>query len=345
MNRDGDYKHSVKGNTEFIVGKLTFGKLIFLSIVTLALSSFGPLSLFAPIPMAISFLLYGVKYTGSLSAIIMVAMVTASKLIPGADFLLSQASVYFVASVFGFFASRVIVKRQEPVKGLIQWSSALLLLIAGGVIVLSIASEFTLVNQIETFVTKSFEEALQRPEVKERLDAGGQEARALSSILNDPQMVVKTLLEWSFTAMFVGVFFSMWLTLYLVLRNVVIWKETHNYPYTLKDFVSFKAPDFMIYGLLAGMVMIVAGEYIHPLAEVIGFNITYSLGVFYFFQGFGVFMASLDWLGFRGFLRTALTVFTIFLGYKMIALVGVLDLFFDFETKLKKKSRSEGDIL
>lgn len=344
-NENGEYKHSENDKGRFVAGELTLGKLLFFLVLTLAFSGFGPLSLFAPVPMAFAYILYGALKTSVVGIVVVGALMALATFFPAAAFLGSQAGVFFVAMVFGFFASHVIAKGQRPVQGLLRSGFIILsavLLLVGGV---AMVSEVPVTEQLNSVVTKTFETALESENVKSMLAAGGPEARVLEMTLKKPADAVKLILDWSFTAVFVGIFFTLWLTLFLVFRNTFIWKDRHNYPYKLKDFVNFRTPDYLIYPLLAGMGLILGTEYIGPWAEVVGYNVIYSLGVFYFFQGFGCYLAFLDFLSIKGFLRTFLTMFTIFMGFKVVALTGVLDLFFDFKNKLKKKSRNEGDII
>ena len=63
---------------------------------------------------------------------------------------------------------------------------------------------------------------------------------------------------------------------------------------------------------------------------MIGFTIIKCLGIFYFFQGFGVFSDLLSFLGIVGFFRTLMVVFVIFTGKYLIAAAGLFDNWFDF---------------
>lgn len=342
---NGDYKHSENDKGRFVAGELTLGKLLFFSVLTLAFSGFGPLSLFAPVPMAFAYILYGVVKTSIVGIVVIAALMLAATMFQGATFLGSQAGVYFMAMVFGFFASQVIAKGQRPVQGLLKSGLTIFAVVALLFAGVAMTGDVPVTEQLSSVVTKTFETALESENVKMMLAEGGPEARVLEMTLKNPAEAVKIIIDWSFTVVFVGIFFTLWLTLFLVFRNTFIWKERHNYPYKLKDFVNFKTPDYLIYPLLVGMGFVLGGEYIGSWAPVVGYNVMYSLGIFYFFQGFGCYLAFLDYLKIRGFFRTFLTMFTIFMGFKVVALTGVLDLFFDFKNKLKKKSRNEGDII
>lgn len=90
----------------------------------------------------------------------------------------------------------------------------------------------------------------------------------------------------------------------MVLRNSVIWKQKISYPYSLRDIIEFKVPEFFVWPLIAGLALFLGGEYfLGEKAEVIAVNILYCLSIFYFFQGFGVladFLTHIRIVGFSG---------------------------------------------
>ena len=54
------------------------------------------------------------------------------------------------------------------------------------------------------------------------------------------------------------------------------------------------------------------------------------LGIFYFFQGFGIFSDLLNFLGVLGFLRTFIVMAVMFTAYPLVAAGGLFDNWFDF---------------
>jgi uncharacterized membrane protein required for colicin V production len=61
------------------------------------------------------------------------------------------------------------------------------------------------------------------------------------------------------------------------------------------------------------------------------------LGIFYFFQGFGVLSELLNFLGLFGFLRTLIVIVTIFTGNYLVAVAGLFDNWFDFRKYFNKQ--------
>jgi uncharacterized membrane protein len=81
------------------------------------------------------------------------------------------------------------------------------------------------------------------------------------------------------------------------------------------------------------------------IASVVGGNILYCLGVFYLFQGFGVYSDFLQYLRIRGFLKTLFIVFTLVMAFKFLAIIGMFDLWFDFRkylTNTNNKNDTKG---
>jgi hypothetical protein len=81
-----------------------------------------------------------------------------------------------------------------------------------------------------------------------------------------------------------------------------------------------------------GLVLILWGNQLgFQYSEFVGMTILHCLGIFYFFQGFGVFSDLLSFLGIMGFFRTLVVMIVIFLkGGYLIAAAGLFDNWFEF---------------
>ena len=92
--------------------------------------------------------------------------------------------------------------------------------------------------------------------------------------------------------------------------------------------------------------MLVGADYGLPKeSEVIGRNLLYCLGVFYLFQGFGVYNDFLKYLRIGGFIKTLFIAFTLILGARYLALLGIFDLWFDFRRFFTNSKKDEGDTI
>ena len=80
-------------------------------------------------------------------------------------------------------------------------------------------------------------------------------------------------------------------------------------------------------------------------SEVIGRNLLYCLGVFYLFQGFGVYNDFLKFLKIGGFIKTLFIAFTLILAAKFLAILGIFDLWFDFRRFFTNLKKDKGDTI
>lgn len=339
MAQENDsYSKSTGPNKEVVLGQLSWGKLVFLCVIALALSVVGPLSVFAPLPLAVAFLLYGVTKTLSVSGVLALSTFVASTTSPNLAPLSHYAVMLVVSVVFALAVSSIIMKREHPVKGLISRGMILLGVLVVLLGLAEVISPEPLTVQFETLLSTGIDQMKDQPNYKEVMKAGGEQARVLEEVLNNPKEIVKTVYNWAFAGIFVGVYFILWMTLFMLLRNGALWQEMHNYNYGLKDLVRFKAPDFFMYLVIFGFALFIGGEYLGGKSlEVVGGNILWCLGVFYFFQGMGIYLDLLKFLRITGLLRSILTVMTIFLAYRFVAIIGLFDLWVDFRKYFKRK--------
>ena len=109
--------------------------------------------------------------------------------------------------------------------------------------------------------------------------------------------------------------------------------------------MQFKMSDFFIWPVILAFLLAFSGTY-YDLGsewyEIIGMTALKVFGVFYFFQGFGIYSSFLDAFNVRGFLRSLLMVFTIIAAYWMLALIGMFDTFVNFR-KLILKMKVKGE--
>lgn len=321
--------------------RASFGKLIFLAVISVALCSFGPLSVFAPVPLILAFLLYGRLTTLFIGGICTSALwfVSVKFNIP-----LVIAGMYLTAFLYAILIAEVILRNINPVKGLI-YSGVILMTISGGsLLVYNQLSKVSVKAELNTAVVKLM--AMVKEQNKENEAMNGEESRAFQDFISKPEELANEIFSILPSAIFVFVFFGLWVSLYMTLRNSIIWRYKNLYSYTLKDLINFRAPDFFVWPLIVSLVCVVGVDYGFPkVAEIIGSNLLYCLGVFYLFQGFGVYNAFLQYLRIGGFIKTMFVVFTLVMAYKFLAILGMFDLWFDFRKFFTNSKKDEGDIL
>jgi uncharacterized protein YybS (DUF2232 family) len=323
--------------------RASFGKLVFLAIISVALCSFGPLSVFAPVPLILAFLLYGRLTTLFIGGVCTSALwfISVKYNIP---FVI--AGMYLTAFLYAILIGEVILRNINPVKGLIYSGIILVTLIGGSLVVANYYGKFSVKTELNNSVVKLLNMVKEQNKDNDALNSGGDEARAFQDFISKPEELTNEIFVNLPAIIFVFAFFGLWVSLYMTLRNSVVWRYKNLYSYTLKDLINFRAPDFFVWPLIASLVCLVGADYGFPkMTEIIGNNLLYCLGVFYLFQGFGVYNAFLQYLRIGGFIKTIFVVFTLVMAFKFLAILGMFDLWFDFRKFFTNSKKDEGDIL
>lgn len=328
-----------KPNTFTPISKenFTIGKLVFLCVVCLILSIAYPLGVFAPLPAAFAFLLYGnVKTFVTFGSVIIFSMIAAQF---GDSFLIlaNAAYVVFYAVIIGYLSASTILRNEDPVKGLLKRGFYLLLVVFGIIGFVELIFPSAISQTITMTVTQAIDQLKSSPDYKDLIARGGEIAAVYQSVFENPEEIIKKIYQWGFSFIFVSTFFILWLTSFMLLRNAKMWKILHGHKYSLKHFVQFKVPEFFSYILIVGLVLFLGGDYFGgEVVEVIGLNVLLCLGVFYFFQGMGVYLDFLKYIKITGFVRSILAIMTIFFAHRFIAIVGLIDGWANFRRFFKK---------
>lgn len=320
-----------------------FSLLIFLQIFAVVLCFVVPFSLFAPVPIAIALLLYGRLPSLFFSALIAAIVWYLTMRFPtnvGA-FL---SGVHLVSVFCGVLISEVISRNLNPIKGLMITGFTFVLITAGIIVVNDRVGTVKLKGQITQAVDQFVKELKENN--KEQLSKNNEEARIINGLVSNPSQIVDGIYKFVPAIIFVSIFFAIWVALYLTLRMAKVWRYKNLYAFSTRDLISFKTPDFFVYPLIASLVLYVGSDHgFGKDSEVIGLNLLYSLGVFYLFQGFGVFYDFLTFLRIGGVFKTAMLTFVMVTSFKFLALIGIFDLWFDFRKYFIKKNNDEGDML
>jgi hypothetical protein len=320
--------------------RASFAKLMFLAVISIALCSFGPLSIFAPVPLILAFLLYGRVTTLFLGLISAAVLWFVSMKFAQMPFLL--VGIYLVAFLYAVLIAEVIFRNINPVKGLMR--AGLVLVTVSGISLFwfNQLGKVSIKTQISTTIEATF--AKLKESNKELFATGGEDARAVQEVLARPQDLANEIYSILPSIVFIISFLGLWVSFFMTLRNSLIWRYKHLYTYSLKDLIHFKAPDFLVYPLITSLVLMVGADYgLGKTAAVVGGNILYCLGVFYLFQGFGIYNDFLKYLRIRGFVKTLFIVFTLVMAFKFLAIIGMFDLWFDFRKYLTNNTNNKND--
>jgi hypothetical protein len=338
------YKEELSGTPDMaslLVPRLTWGKLIFLNFVGLFLIFSGPLALFAPIPLAISFLLYDKVKTFALAAGWLVLGIAAVSLDPG---YLGIVVNYPVALLYGYLIASTFMNNDKPVYGVVKNGFIILGLMFTMIALFQFLSPQGLEQEMLTFV-KQTATKLHGSLVKSA-GAKGEMLRMLQDYSERPQILVDQVMSYGIGILVVTVFLSFWACTFVVLRNALVWRPFRRYTHSISEMSKFKMPFVMVWPLIAALVLCVCHAYgiAGKWAEVVGANVLFSLGVFYFFQGIGILTDLITYWRIYGFLRTLFILIAVMTSFQMLAVVGVLDTWIDFRRFFNKKNKDEGDI-
>jgi hypothetical protein len=161
----------------------------------------------------------------------------------------------------------------------------------------------------------------------------------LLALLDRPDLLAKQMIQSLPMYFFVGIFVMLWFNTFLALKSRRLLLSGQDHTFSEKNLLNFKVPFAVIYPLIAGLAMAVFGG---PYGlETWGLIVVQCLGVFYFFQGFGIFSDLLNFLGVRGFFRTILVMVTIFMANYLIAVAGLFDNWFDFRKYFVKQKTED----
>ena len=318
------------------------GKLLFLAIISAALCSFGPMCVFAPVPLAIAFLLYGRLITFAVGAVTAGLMWTAAITVPG--FPTYVVALYAMTFFIAFMISESIYRNISPVRALI-FSGLIVVTILGSVLIaVDKISPITLKGEISSSVSAVLNQLKKQKQASTEIS--GEEERAFDEFVSKPEALTNEIYSSLPLIVFVFSYLGLWVSLYVTLRNSIVWRSKVLYNYNLKDLTNFKVPEFFVYPLILSLVLWVGADHGLPAgSEVIGRNLLYSLGVFYLFQGFGVYNDFLKYLKIGGFIKTMFLAFTFILANKFLAILGIFDLWFDFRRFFINKKKDEGDTI
>ncbi len=332
----------VERNSQFFDSHSSVPKLLFLAVMTIALCTFPPMSVFAPVPLAIAFLLYGRLMTFAVGSFSVGLLWTATSLVKG--FPVHVAELYVIAFLYALLIAEIIFRNVNPVKGLINTGLILVVLSGSMLLAFDRLSPTSLKGEISQTVSTVMMQL--KKNKQQSSEISGEEERAFDDFVSKPEVLINDVYSSLPLIVFIIAYFGLWISLYVTLRNSVVWRYKVSYAFNLRDLTYFKVPDFFVYPLIGSLVLLLGADHGLPAgSEVVGRNLLYCLGVFYLFQGFGVYNDFLKFLKIGGFIKTLFIAFTLILASKFLALVGIFDLWFDFRKFFINRKKDEGDTI
>lgn len=329
----------------------SWGRYLLLGMISLILASSMVLAILAPFPLALATALFGRTKGILLSVLSAAAALTLYK------FNIWSGEIVFLYAgcvLFSFILGEILKRNIVPMRGVVVSGAGLFLITAfmlvfgasqlerWGHIPLSNSGELSAVHRVvhnlRTFMTlkmKSVSEMLGQNKESVMGQMSG-ESKEVLEIFSHPELIIDEVIFAIPSSLFVGIFFALWVNLFFLLRTNRLYH--FNSSFTEKDLLNFRMPEMMVWLVVVALVLSIFGEeFLSKGWSFAGKGLIQCLGLFYFFQGFGIFMELLDFLRFQGIFRSLLVVFTIISAWWIIACVGLFDLWFNFRKFFRKK--------
>ena len=313
--------------------QLSTGRLLLLGASSVILCISFIMSVFAPFPLALAVILYG-RTKGILTGVLGL----------GASFAFA-AFLYQDLTLFGFYAcvflfaigiSEIVLRGISPIKGLIGFGLGFIALVSVGLTLTIKSTNLTTEQFIVKQIEKSSDKLAEQKKVIEQ--SSEKDTVDVLQLLDRPDLLAKEVMQSFPSYFFIGVYLMLWFNMFLVLKSRRLLLAAESYPYSEKVLLNFKVPFGFVIVLVGGLALAVLGDQLGQGYEMWGFTIIKCLGIFYFFQGFGVFSDLLSFLGIMGFFRTLIVMVVIFMANYLIAAAGLFDNWFDFRKYFVKRN-------
>ncbi len=312
-------------------------KLILLGVSSIVLCLSFVLTILIPYPLTLMFLIFG---RGKSLAVIVIGLVATFYL--GNYFYSGTVAAisYGASALSAYLIFEIISRGLNPVRGLIGIGFLFV-----GVLTLLVTLYGNSINwEFRKDISSQVKVVSEQIEKnKKEYFKNGNTSSDNSEILeiaSNPDLLAGEILKNLPSRLFMGIFFWLWINFILVLRSGRILFRLRNYKFNENAIFRFKVPEFIIWPFIAILFITIFGDRLiegKEWIEVVGRSLMECLSVFYFFQGFGIYVSFLDFIQITGIFRSLLIVFTLFTGSWFIAGIGLFDLWINFRKYFVKK--------
>ena len=299
-------------------------------------------TIFAPYPVAITSVLHGRLRA---AIVLVVSMFAVYFLVaPGTEeFLLISLYIIFgggtlVMASFGL--SEVVRREIGPIKGILLVAGFITSVNTIGLVGYAGMSGRT----IESTITQSIEQMQPwfKKNIEDMKQAGQDNVFEFEAIFTQPELLINKLIEHGPGTYVEFLLLMLWVNLFLLLKGNRLIKTKNNCKYNEMDLMNFKMPEPFVWVVIASLLLALLGSYLKVMGlTILGMTALKGLGVFYFFQGFSIYISFLNYMKVTGFIRTFLIVLTVFSAWPILVCIGLADMFIDFNKLMVKKDRGD----
>ncbi|MFN8370042.1 MAG: DUF2232 domain-containing protein [Bacteriovoracaceae bacterium] len=312
-------------------------KLILLSVSSIVLCLSFVLTLLVPYPLTLMFLIFG---RAKSLAVIAVGII-ASYYLGNYFYSGSVAALFYGASAFSAYLIFEFVSRGlNPVRGLIGIGFLFVGILTLLISLYGNSIHWQFRKDIASQVKVVSDQIVKNKKEYFKNGNTDSENSEILEIASNPDLLAGEILKNLPSRLFMGIFFWLWINFILVLRSGRIIFKLKKQSFNENAIFRFKVPEFFIWPFIVILFFTIFGDKVvegTEWIEVVGRSLMECFGVFYFFQGFGIYVSFLDFVQITGIFRSILIVFTLFTGSWFIAGIGLFDLWINFRKYFVKK--------
>ncbi len=313
---------------------LMIPSLLLSGLISFMLCSSGVFSLLSPLPIIHA----GIRH-GKVKAYI-IALMTF-----GVSLYLSQggltgmvfAGILGAALIIGLICLEIIERNLAPFKSMV---------IAGVILIgIVLSAAFGYLSSVDKTPRGFFTEKVVENEeflvTRIALVYGKDtlESKAfIQKVKNEPESFAKEIMPMIPKVFIVLIFLAIWMNLCLGFKTRFLESSKRD---NIKSLIHVKVPDHFVWGFILGLAAFVFGDYLDPSVFEFGSYLLVILSIFYFFQGFGVYVSFLDNLKIQGFFRSLLVVSTVYLAFQILIILGFSDMFVNYRRFFKNNPEGE----
>jgi hypothetical protein len=315
---------------------VAISNLILSGLMSFLLCTSGLFSILSPLPLIHAAIRWGSK---SAYFITFVAFMLSYFLLREKETGVSLVGMFGFYLAISVMASQIIINRVAPLRGLII-SGGLLISFLGFIAMGFFASkEMTPLEYLTDKVIKNEKELTERAVLIYEKDSL-EHKEFIRKIQKEPESLVKEVTPFIPKVLIVLVFITLWLNLCLGYKSRFLDLTRRM---DLEKLIHLRLPDNLVWVAIVGLGLILLESYVGKNLSEIGSYIVTVLSVFYFFQGFGIYISLLDNVKVKGFFRTLLIVSTVYIAFQALIIIGFSDIFVNYR-RFFKKNNTEGEL-